>query len=100
MKVREMELREREIAVAERIASKPTTPEWIEEKARSLFRTAVILGCIVGLVIIGGLLILVMSEKHSNSSDQQIVLYGGLIVGGVLVAILKLALKPRAQGPR
>lgn len=93
-KVRELELREREIAVKERLANKPTTTEWIEEKARSLFRTVVIIGCIVGLVVIVGILLIVLSNNN-NSSDRQVVAIGAFIGGSILIAILRAALKPR-----
>jgi hypothetical protein len=60
LRMRELDLREREVAAKEREAAKPTTPEWIEQKARAagdglshvIYYCAIIFCIIIGAVVI------------------------------------------------
>ena len=87
LKVRELHIREREVAVKERLAEKPSTTDWIDDKARSLFRLVVILGCIVGMVAISGFAVLLVISG-SNNSDSNFVKVAAVFVDIILFWIL------------
>lgn len=84
LKIRELEIREREVAIKERLAARPTTTEWIDEKLHSAskgFLAVASVGAFAALLVVGVLVVVVAIANTPGPRGNQ--LPTGIVVLGI-----------------
>ena len=103
LKMRELELREREIALQEKLAAKPSAGEWIDEKAKAatqvagnFFKVAVIvisvvIALIIAIVALDGMI----TTQTPEDKRLTLAVVIGTLGGAGMWLVVQLAKRPR-----